>query len=187
MPLYSPVSAAEDFGNAVSLLGGVQNTSRYSLTEFDGASGRLWIAYFRPPLTTTLSQLMIASASSATVSATLARMALFEVASDDSLTLAARTASDTAIGGSTYTPYEKSFATTGGYPATYTVAAGQRYAFGFLQLAATAMKIQGVFVLDSATAPISVRIIEGQTDISASYAVGSLTTYFSAPAMRGRP
>lgn len=177
-------------GNAASAAvgaAGVETTTRFGLAEFAGVSGQLWVSYFTPVVDSTITKLMMASAGTAGAGQTLDRMALFTVAGDDSLTKVAQTASDTTIGLATYTPYERSLSTVGGFPASYSLVAGTRYALGFLETATTPTKLQGMFIVDSGTPPIASRIITGQTDIAASYAVASLSSTFTIVYLRGRP
>jgi hypothetical protein len=54
------------------------------------------------------------------------------------VTLVARTASDMTIGNSTNTFYSRTFNTTGGYPASYNIVAGTRYAAGLILVGTTA-------------------------------------------------
>lgn len=64
------------------------------------------------------------------------RLGLYTVASNGDLTLVARTAVQTpavaGFWGAINTPYELAFDTTGGYPLTYDLIYGQRYAVGLL-------------------------------------------------------
>ena len=62
---------------------------------------------------------------------TVRRMALFTV-SGLSLTLVARTASDSTLWNTSNTLYTRALSTTGGYPSTYTLNAGTTYAFGMI-------------------------------------------------------
>jgi hypothetical protein len=177
----------DEYGNGAAAAGGVETLSRAGLASTTGSSGRLWINYVTAPITTTISQLTVCSGDTAAVSCTLARMCVFTVAGDGSVTLAARTASQTTIGAATFTSYQFPLNTTGGFPATYTLEAGLRYGFGFLQVAGTPMSISGMFLTDSGAAPVPCRVIAGQSDISTSYAVGTLTTQFTECYMAARP
>lgn len=176
-----------DHGNGAAAAGGIENLPNAGLSEFDGVSGRLWISYATAAVTGPMSRIMVASAGTAAAGCTLARLGVFDVAADGGLTLIARTASDTTIGADQYTPYEKPFATAGGYPATRELIAGRRYGFGWLQVADTPMKISGAFVLDPATPPIRSQFVDGQADIAASYAAGALTPHFTTAYLRVRP
>lgn len=177
-----------DKGNALSAAGGVETSSRFGLSEFTGVSGQLWVSYFTPVVPATITRLMMASAGTAGAGITLARLALFETDDDDSVLKVAQTASDNTIGVSTYTPYERPLSTAGGFPSSYTLAAGVRYAIGFLQIATTTpTKLQGLFIVDGGIPPVPSRIITGQTDIDTGYAVASMPSTFTLAYFRGRP
>lgn len=184
---FTPGPLVVNGGNGADSAGGIETLPRWGLSGFAGVSGQLWLCYVTAARPVTLTKLMVASGDTAAATATLGRMGLFTAAADGAVTLVARTASDTTIGASTYSPYERALATAGGYPASYRLAAGKRYALGWLQLAATPMAVQGAYLLDPDTAPIMCRVVTGQTDILASYAAGSLASSFKYPYMRGRP
>ncbi len=177
----------EDRGNGAAAVGGIETLPRLGLTDLSGASGQLWLAYVTAAVSGPISRLMVASSSVAGASVTFARLALFTAAADDSVTKVAQTANDTTIGGSQYTPYQRSLATAGGWPAEYVITRGRRYALGFLQVAGTPMNIQGAFVLDAATPPVATRIIGSQTDIADEYDVGDLAAHFVMAYLRGLP
>jgi len=190
-PAYSPFAPAatpEYGGNGAAAAGGIESLSRFGLTTLTGqSSGRLWVSYVTAAASGPIGRLMIASGDIAALSCTLARMGLFTVSDDGSLTLVARTANDTTIAAGTFTAYDKVFATAGGYPATYPITRGRRYALGFLQVAGTPASLQGMSVLDGAEPPVASRIVAGQADIAASYAVGSLSAHFLSLYVRGLP
>ncbi len=174
-------------GNGAASTGGVESLARTGLSEVDSPSGQLSLAYVTAAVTSSVTKLMVASGSVAAAGVTLARLGLFTAAADGSVTLVARTAVQTGLGAATFTPYEYALATTGGYPASYTVTAGQRYAIGLLQVATTPMKVQGAYVLDPATPPVMARIVAAQTDIAASYAAGALSVHYMLAYLRARP
>jgi len=117
-----------------------------------------------------------------------ARLALYTVSNAElasaSLTLVARSASTsvtTTAGGLT----TRAFDTTGGYPATYTLTAGTRYAIGVYGVGATGAQIlsltggTGVF----AVVPIMSRLQASQSDLTLGISASSLsanTGYFWA-------
>lgn len=181
-------AAMADNGNGAAGGSGVETLSRFGLSSIAGTSGQLWINYTVAQATTTISKLTVCSGDTAAVACTLARMCVFTVAADGSVTLVARTASQTTIGAATFTAYQFALNTTGGFPAAYDLAAGTRYGLGFLQVAGTPMSISGMFITDSGAAPIACRVITGQSDIGTSaYAVGTLTTQFTECYMAARP
>lgn len=176
-----------DRGNSAADAGGIETMHRLNLNEIAGAAGKLWINYATAAVTTTVSQLTVGSSGTAAVNCTLARMGLFTVAVDGSVTLVARTASQTSIGDTTFTPFQFSLSTTGGFPDSYTVYAGQRYAMGFLQLADTAMSVTGAYLFNFTAPPVPCRSIGAQTDIDTEYAVGDLSAEFFQCYMAARP
>jgi len=114
-------------------------------------------------------------------------LALFTVAGDDSLTKVAQTASDNTIGGATYTHYERVLSTVGGFPASYNLLAGTRYALGFLHVATTISNLGGFNFSYDAQPPAASRKIGGQTDIAASYAVANLPSWYLTAWLTARP
>lgn len=90
--------------------------------------GIVLYTFFTPTETLTVSSITAATASIAGAGLTLARMGLYTFdESVPSATLVARTANDTTLFNATFTAYTRSFDTTGGYPASYTLVAGSRY------------------------------------------------------------
>ena len=72
------------------------------------------------------------SRSPAGTSLLLAQVGLYTVDSSDNATLVAEIANDTTLFTALDTAYTRSFDTSNGYPATYDLVAGQRYALGLL-------------------------------------------------------
>jgi hypothetical protein len=180
--------AALDGGNSLYVNGLVETMPRYApLMEWAGVSGRLWLSYFTPPITTTISQLAVSSGGTAASGTTLARLGLFIVNPDDSITLVGRTASDTTIGSGIYSESLRTFSTTGGYPANYTVVAGRRYAIGFLHVATTPMAPRGGQPNGAFATPLVCRYAAAQTDIAPSYTNAALTTWYQAVYFTGIP
>lgn len=97
------------------------------------SSNRVYLTYFLHDRDITVSQIAACSFGTPASGTTLCRMGLYTV--DDStgaLTLVARTDSDTTLFSVAGTLYTRSFSTTGGYPLTYTLTAGTRYAAGVI-------------------------------------------------------
>jgi len=105
-----------------------------SVNNFTITPGTVFFTCFTPSATVTVSQLSVATGSGAAMSgATLVRLGLYTFNdSTATATLVAQTANDTSIFASSSTLYTRSFSATGGYPATYTLQAGQRYAVGII-------------------------------------------------------
>ena len=78
-----------------------------------------------------MTNLAFTSASVAVNTATLVRFGIY-TRSGTTFTLVARTASDTTIFNTINTKYTRALDTTGGYPATYTLTAGQEYFISFI-------------------------------------------------------
>lgn len=190
LEFYVPVSLAPslvDRGNSAAAIGGAETMSRAGLNEFPGVSGRLWVNYFTPVAAATISELTVTSGGTAAVDCTLARICIFTVAPDGSVTLVARTASHVDIGEFTFSAFSRPLSTVGGFPASYDLVPGTRYAYGWLQVAGTAMASTGLYIADFTAEPVMCRTIEGQADIATSYAVGGLTAQFTQCYVAGRP
>jgi hypothetical protein len=93
-------------------------------------SGGIYWSFFTAAWTATVTQISMASSGSATA-LTLARMGLYTADASGNSTLVARTASDTTLFTSAAL-FTRSFATTGGYPASYTLQSGSRYAVAMM-------------------------------------------------------
>ena len=111
------------------------------------SSGLLNLAFFTAPTNSTVTTITFVSAGTATASLTLCKFALFTVSetitdgttlTSPTITMVAQTASDTNIGNVSNTIYSRVFSTAGGYPSSYSLIAGTRYAVGFLLVGTTA-------------------------------------------------
>jgi hypothetical protein len=173
-------SVVDDHGNGASATGGIETLSRFGLTSITLTSGTMLVSYVTAATSGTLSKLMVASGDAAASGLTLAKIAFFAVATNGDLTRLAVTSTQTGMGGSTFTAYEYAAG-----PASFS--AGGRYAFGLLQVGTTPMHMQGLGVLDGATAPVPAQTVGSQTDILASYTAASLTPTFVLGYVRGRP
>lgn len=99
-------------------------------------SGTVFYVYVTPVTDIVVANLVTASVGTPSSGLTLARMGIYSV-SGATRTLVARTASDTSLWGSTNTAYTRALNTTGGYPSTYTMVAGTRYALAVLAVGTT--------------------------------------------------
>ena len=90
-----------------------------------------YFTFFTPAQTMTVTQMSMASSGAAS-GITLVRFGLYTADGSGNCTLVARTAIDTTIFATGSTVFTRSFSTAGGggYPADYTLIAGQRYAAG---------------------------------------------------------
>lgn len=99
-------------------------------------SGTIYLEFFTPVNTLTVSQITMINNTTASSGLTLCRMGLYSF-DETTATLVAQTASDTTLFNSSATAYTRSFSTAGGYPATYQLVAGTRYALGFICVGTT--------------------------------------------------
>jgi hypothetical protein len=114
----------------------IETIPRTSLVASLNISARIWFTHFTPLADITVSEISMASGSQIAASLTLAKMGLYTF-DGTTLTLVARTASDTTLFTVANTVYTRSFDTTGGFPATYQLLAGQRYAVAHLLVGTT--------------------------------------------------
>jgi hypothetical protein len=118
----------------------------------------------------TISQITMGNSSIPAASCTAARMGLYTF-DGTTATLVARTINDTTLFNSLYTSYTRSLSTTGGYPASYTLTAGTRYAFAYIVVAATMPTIYNAPLGDNnagvigALSPRISGVRTGQTDL----------------------
>ena len=154
--------------------GNVETVPRLSLGEVALTSGELWVGYFTAQAATVVANLGKSSAAAAAATITLIRMGLFTVAGDDAVTLVARTANTSSLGNGGFSNNVAVLATTGGYPATYTLTPGTRYALGFLAVATDAGSGRIAGLTNEGMAPVLSRKVAGQTDILTSYSAATL-------------
>jgi hypothetical protein len=179
MPLYaSPTAASDQAALAASA------TPRFTTIMRESAqgsstltAGTAYFGGFTPSVTATVNTLFVQSRGTAATTTTLARMGLFTADSAGSLTLVARSASNTSLCSATFTAYPEALATTGGYPASYTLLAGSRYAIGIVFVGSTVSpQVYSSASLGTTNAwlPTLAMSITAQTDLLTSYAIGSL-------------
>jgi len=138
------VTAAKLNGNAFGSLAGNLNQSlsvvdvypRTGNSSATVSSGTAYLTFFTPMWSATISSLSIVSATTAASGTSLARIGLYTF-DGTTATLVARTDSDTSLLSTTNTVFTRALSTTGGYPSTYTLQAGTRYALGFIFVGAT--------------------------------------------------
>lgn len=155
------------------------------------ATGTMRLFYVTAPITLTVSKLEdITGATAAAATPTLCRKGLYLIDSAGAGTLVARTANDTTLWSVVQTNYTTAFATAGGYPATYQMVAGQRYAFAELMVSAGAGPVlYGMTTVGSvvARAPRVSGALAGQTDLPTNFADASLATNASIVYMSAVP
>jgi hypothetical protein len=131
--------------------------------------GVIYLHQFTAQRNMTVSSITMCTGGTASSGLTLARMGLYTT-NDTTATLVARTASDTTLFNSTLTTFTRSFATAGGYPATYDLVAGTRYALAVIVTGTTPPSLVGGPAASSALTPLSPRILAArtaQTDLTA--------------------
>jgi hypothetical protein len=133
-------------------------------------SGIAYFHFFTPTYSITASSLSFTNGATVASGLTLARLGLYAVGADDTATLVARTASDTTLATTANTLYTRVFATAGGYPASYTLNAGTRYAVAIIFTGTTMPNLViSTGVLQLAGLPPRVAgTVTGLTDLPAS-------------------
>lgn len=128
----------------------------------------------------TVSKLVAVSGTTpAAATPSVVRFGLYTADSSNNLTLIARSANSTSTFAIASTEYVLSMDTTGGYPASVTLAAGQRYALACLVVTAAAAPTiyarNGILSTTTARAPRLTAFKGGESDLATSYAVGALS------------
>jgi hypothetical protein len=157
-------------------LGGATSAADvYPRTEVTGGtititSGNVIVVFFTPLQTITVSQItMVSGTSTAASGLTFAQMGLYTY-NETTATLVARCASDTTLFTAINTAYTRSFNTTGGFPATYTLQAGLRYGVAILLIGTTMPVLAGKGVPAGVLGltPRTASTINGQSSLPAS-------------------
>jgi len=136
-------------------------------------NGKVNFTMFTPLVNLTVSSFAIsAGAGNSLAGATLVRLGLY-VWNEDTLTatLVARTANDTSIFATSNTTFTRNFDTTGGYPASYTLVAGSRYAVAWIVVGATQFGRVPALIGQTSIfqqSPIIARTLAAQTDLPTS-------------------
>ena len=115
-----------------------------SVDNLSTTSGRVFFTFFTPIQGGTVGQVSVASGTTASSGLTAARIGLYtyDPLLDEGV-LVARTASDTTLFNTANTIYTRAFNTTGGYPSSYTLVAGTRYALAVVQAGTTPASLLG--------------------------------------------
>jgi hypothetical protein len=114
-------------------------------------SGTTYFTYFTPLKNTTISNISVSSAGTASTGTSLAKFGLYSY-NETTATLLAETASDVSIFGTRNTLYTRALSTANGYPASYELEAGVRYALAIIWVGSTA----GTVYLAHGLAPLSI-------------------------------
>ena len=172
------------FGSLASNLN--QNLTVVDVTPRSGnssatlTSGNVYFTFFTPMWTATVNSISVASATTITSGTSLIRFGLytFNETTGEAI-LVARTASSTSIFNSANTLATLLFNTTGGFPSTYSLVSGTRYALGVIVIAATPGSVYTTntqpLVLSSLS-PRTTGVVGGQTDLPATTTVSSASS-----------
>ncbi len=132
------------------------------------SSGNAYFTFFSPMWTATINNLTVVSANTAASGAQTVRLGLYTF-DGTTATLVARTDSDVTLLGTTNTVFTRAFSTTGGYPSTYTLQAGTRYAIAVLYVGTTAPTVYTAFAnIPAALSSLGPRLsgyVASQTDL----------------------
>jgi hypothetical protein len=165
-------------------LGGATSAADvYPRTEVTGGTvaitnGNVFVVFFTPLQTITVSQITMVSGNTVAASGlTFAQMGLYTY-DETTATLVARCASDTTLFTAINTAYTRSFNTTGGFPATYTLQAGVRYGVAVLLTGTTMPVLSGKGVPGGmlGLTPKTAMTINGQTSLPASSTALQITS-----------
>lgn len=115
------------------------------------------LTFFTVPSAMTVSQISYAVAATVSSGLTRGRFGLYSF-DGTTVTLLARTDSDTTVFNSANTVYTRSFSTTGGYPATYDLVPGVRYAIAVLVNGTTAGNLAAVSITPNTVAALTPRM-----------------------------
>lgn len=145
------------------------------LSSVAAVSGELLITYMTAPSSYAVTKLRYMTGAAQTGAITMNKLGLYTIAANGDLTLAGRTANDTTVVGANITASPRSLDTTGGYPASYDVTFGTRYAIGIVLVGAGLGGLRGTFG-PTGLLPKTRAVLTGQTDLPTSIVAASLTT-----------
>jgi hypothetical protein len=173
---YDPADP-ESVATGDLLTTGEETMSRIGLTNAAAVapvSGQLRFTHFTARKSETTTQVRVYSGGTAAAATpTLCRIGLWLIDSSGGGTLVASTANDTTLFAAANTAYTRSWSTP------YAKIGGQRYAIAPLVVSATTMPTfpgQSIVMASEANQPPAIcNALSGQTDLPASFLVGSLT------------
>lgn len=175
------ISSIQSLKAAATVVHAARNQSATSVETFDrihtqiataaAVSGTVYFTYFTPLIDLTISKIGYTSGTTLASGGTLIRFGLYTV-SGSTLTLVARTASNTSLFAAASTYYEQALNTTGGYPANYALVAGTRYAVAQVFVGTTpGTRIASSFLTAGQEGDGNTRLrasLAGQTDLPTS-------------------
>jgi hypothetical protein len=140
----------------------------YVTVSTANANGTVWLTMFTPLFNNTITNLVIHTAAVSSPSYTLAKLGLFSI-SGTNVTLVAETDNDTTIMSTANTVYTRALSSTRGYPTSYNLVAGTRYAFGIITVGTGSSNIWTNTQLSNSTlsftVPYTAGRIQTQTDL----------------------
>ena len=171
-------SLAANLNQSSSVIDVVPRSGNQSATL---TSGSVYFTFFSPMWGATVNSISVASALTLTTGASLIRFGLYTFdEGTGGVTLVARTAASTTIFASPSTLATLTFNTTGGYPATYALVPGSRYALGVIIVAATPGTVYTAYASQPAVlstlAPRTMGVVAAQTDLPATATVSTAST-----------
>lgn len=144
-------------------------------------SARRYLNYFTATSAKAFSSLEVRTGAGAPNTVTAARFGLYLANADGSLTMVCQTANDATLLSAASTTYLKALDTTGGFPASYTLIPGQRYAASYFSTATGTGSPLGIAMNDVTLAAAAPRIsgYDGGsgTDLRAAIAAVDVTNY----------
>lgn len=145
------------------------------------SSGNVYFTFFSPMWSSTVNAISVSSGLSVTSGVTLIRFGLYTFDEETgAATLVARTSASTSIFASTNTLATLLFNTTGGFPATYTLTAGARYALGVIVVATNPGSVYTAYnaqpLVLSALEPRTTGVVGGQTDLPTTTTISTAST-----------
>jgi len=183
------VTAAKLNGNAFLNLAGNLNqslsvvdvTPRSGNSSASLSSGNVYFTFFTPMWSAEVNSISVSSASVLTSGVSLIRFGLYTFNdATGAATLVARTSASTSIFASANTLATLVFNTTGGYPATYTLAPGVRYALGVIIVASNPGSVYTAYnsqpLVLSSLSPRTTGVVGAQTDLPATTTVSTATS-----------
>lgn len=141
-------------------------------------SGNVWFTFFTPLITTTITTITMYSSATAASGLTLSRFGLYTF-DETTATLVARTDSNTGNFGTANTAYARVLSATGGYPTSYTLTAGTRYAVALICIGTTmptiATRVQST-AFSATVLPQRMGQVTAQTDLPTSATIQNLNS-----------
>ena len=141
-------------------------------------AGNVWFTFFTPLITTTITTITMYSSATSASGLTLSRFGLYTF-DETTATLVARTDSNTGNFGTGNTAYARVLSATGGYPTSYTLTAGTRYAVALICTGTTmptiASRVQST-AFSATVFPQRMGQLTGQTDLPTSTTIQALNS-----------